>query len=123
MPICPNCEYEYVEGVKVCPDCGFNLVPDDEVVKAEDWSEDNWEVVYTSTQEYEIEMLKDNLESAGIVATILSQKDRNFPAPGDFSMVKLLVQKQDVDAALTYIEEYKRNTGDNLNRTTPDENV
>ncbi|HZW38845.1 MAG TPA: hypothetical protein VFF33_06055 [Ignavibacteriaceae bacterium] len=123
MPICPNCEYEYVEGVKVCPDCGYNLVPDDEVVKAENWSEDNWEVVYTSTQEYEIEMLKDNLESAGIVATILSQKDRNFPAPGDFSMVKLLVQKQDVDAALTYIEEYKRNTGDNLNRTTPDENV
>ena len=24
--ICPNCEYEYIESVKTCPDCGSELV-------------------------------------------------------------------------------------------------
>jgi hypothetical protein len=26
MPYCPNCRYEYKEGVKKCPDCGGTLV-------------------------------------------------------------------------------------------------
>jgi hypothetical protein len=26
MPFCPRCRYEYVEGVKRCPDCGSRLV-------------------------------------------------------------------------------------------------
>lgn len=108
MPICPNCEYEYVEGVTYCPDCQVKLVDESLYVKPEEWTEDNWEVVYTSSQEYEIEMLRDNLESAGIKATMLSQKDRNFPAPGDFSVVKLLVHKDNLKPALNYIQQVKR---------------
>ena len=26
MPFCPNCKYEYEEGVETCPDCGTALV-------------------------------------------------------------------------------------------------
>ena len=52
-------------------------------------------------------MLKDNLEGAGIPVTVLSQKDRNFPAPGDFSVIKLLVHKEDVHNALNFIEQVK----------------
>lgn len=107
MPVCPNCEYEYVEGVTICPDCGVNLVDDKYFVKPEDWTEDDWVVVYTSDQVYEIEMIKDNLESAGIEAAILSQKDRNFPTLGDLSVVKLLVRREDVNAALSFIQKIK----------------
>jgi hypothetical protein len=104
MPTCPNCNYEYVEGVTTCPDCGVNLVDESLLEKPEDWTEENWEVVFTSNKDYEVEMLKDNLESAGITATILNQQDRNFPAPGDFTVIKLLVKKEDVNAALEFIK-------------------
>ena len=105
MPVCPNCNYEYVEGITICPDCGTSLVDEKLFIKPEEWTEENWEVVYTSNMEYEIEMMKDNLESAGIQAAVLSQKDRNFPAPGDFSVVKLLVHKEDVQNALNFIQQ------------------
>jgi hypothetical protein len=100
MPVCPNCKYEYVEGIKVCPDCGTPLV--DELV------EDEWIVVYTSDKDYEIEMIKDELESADIEATILSQKDRNFPAPGDLAVIKLLVKKEDATTAAKFIDDLKK---------------
>ena len=112
MPICPKCDYEYVEGVTICPDCGTNLVDEKFFVKPEDWTEENWTVVYASGQEYEVDMLKDNLVGAGIEATILSQKDRNFPAPGDLSVVKLLVKKEDVQSALNFIEQIKNQSSE-----------
>lgn len=115
MPVCPNCEYEYVEGITICPDCGTRLVDDKYFVPPEEWTEENWEVVYTSGQEYDVEMLRDNLESAGIKTAMLSQKDRNFPAPGDFSLVKLYVRKEDVQAALNFIEQIKKEQTDNEN--------
>ncbi len=105
MPICPNCGYEYVEGVTICPDCETHLVDESLFVKPEDWTEDNWEVVFTSNKIYEVEMLKDNLESAGITATILNQQDRNFPSPGDFTVIKLLVRREDLSSALEFIKE------------------
>lgn len=111
MPVCPNCEYEYIEGITICPDCGTRLVDDEHFLPPEDWTEENWQVVYTSSQEYDVEMLRDNLESAGIKTSILSQKDRNFPAPGDFSLVKLFVRKEDVQAALNFIEQIKSEQG------------
>ncbi|HUX93355.1 MAG TPA: hypothetical protein VMV36_06060 [Ignavibacteriaceae bacterium] len=112
MPVCPNCSYEYVEGITICPDCGINLVDEKSFVKPEEWTEQNWEVVFTSDLEYEAEMMKDNLEGAGIHSAILSQADRSFPAPGDLSVVKLLVPKKDVQAALNFIEQLKNRPDD-----------
>ncbi len=112
MPVCPNCSYEYIEGITICPDCGINLVDEKSFVKPEEWTEQNWEVVFTSDLEYEAEMMKDNLEGAGIHSAILSQADRSFPAPGDLSVVKLLVPKKDVQAALNFIEQLKNRPDD-----------
>jgi len=107
MPVCPNCNYEYVEGIAICPDCNSPLVEENELQKFEELSEADWVLVYTSGDELEISMLKGLLESAGLKVNVLSQKDHNFPVPGDLSIVKLLVRKNDVIPALNYIQDVK----------------
>lgn len=99
MPFCPNCTYEYVEGIKKCPDCGTPLVK--ELIDHE------WVIVFTSDKDYEIKMMKDALESADIETNILSQKDSNFPVTGDLAVIKLLVKTDDASSALKFIEELK----------------
>ena len=105
MPICPNCEYEYIEGILICPDCNVALV--DELKNFNELSEDECVLVYTSFSVIDVEMLKENLESAGMSASILSQKDSSFPVPGDLSKVKLFVKKTDVSEALEFIQTVK----------------
>jgi len=116
MPVCPNCKYEYVEGVTMCPDCNTLLVDEVDLPTLDELSEDDWVLVYTSGSEVEVEMMKGLLESAGLEVSVLSQKDHNFPAPGDLSIVKLMVRKSDVQSALNYIQDTK--TGEN---ESPDE--
>lgn len=105
MAVCPNCKYEYVPGITICPDCNTPLVDASELKNYEELSEQDWALVYTAFSEIKIEMLKENLESAGIAASVLSQKDSSFPTPGDLSVVKLFVKKADVPEALEYIQE------------------
>ena len=110
MPICPNCKYEYIEGILICPDCNVALV--DELKNFNELSEDEWVLVYTSFSVIDVEMLKENLESAGMSASILSQKDSSFPVPGDLSKVKLFVKKADVSEALEFIQTVKSKSVD-----------
>jgi hypothetical protein len=110
MPVCPNCKYEYIEGIVICPDCNVALV--DELKNFQDLSEDEWVLVYTSFSVIDVEMLKENLESAGMSASVLSQKDSSFPAPGDLSTVKLFVKKADVPEALEFIQTIKSKSSD-----------
>lgn len=102
--ICPNCEYEYVESIKVCPDCKTYLIPVDEfegnLVHPSDWV-----TLFTCEQIYEAEMLKSNLDGAGIETLILNQKDRSLPLDGDLSVIKVLVRKSDADEAVSILED------------------
>jgi hypothetical protein len=107
MPICPNCKYEYIQGITICPDCNTKLVESLELDNFDELSEDDWALVYTSFSVIDVDMLQENLESAGIAASILSQKDSSFPAPGDLSTVKLFVKKSDVQEALEFIQAIK----------------
>ena len=105
MPICPNCNYEYYEGIAICPDCNSPLVDEESLNQYEELSEDEWVLVYTSGDELEVNMMKDILDSAGLGVNVLSQKDHNFPTPGDFSVVKLFVKKSDVLPAINFIRD------------------
>lgn len=108
MAVCPNCKYENVPGITICPDCNTPLVDASELKKYPELSEDDWVLVYTSFNFIEVDMLKENLESAGIPTSILSQKDSSFPAPGDLSVVKLFVKKTNVHEALEFIQDVVR---------------
>ena len=108
MAVCPNCKYEYVPGITICPDCNTPLVDASELKKYPELAEDDWVLVYTSFNFIEVDMLKENLESAGIPTSILSQKDSSFPAPGDLSVVKLFVKKTNVHEALEFIQDVVR---------------
>jgi len=116
MPVCPKCNYEYVEGIAICPDCNTPLVEEDELQKFEELSEKDWVLVYTSGNELEIGMLKGILESAGLEVNVLSQKDHNFPVPGDLSVVKLFVRKNDVQATLKYIQDTNSRQNDSADK-------
>ena len=96
--ICPNCEYEYIDGITTCADCGAALIEKDDyegnLVHHKDWV-----IVFTSGQYYEAEMVKANLEGADIESLILRQDDRSYPAVGNLQVVKLLVHKNDAEEA------------------------
>lgn len=102
--ICPNCEYEYVDGIEICPDCNEKLITEEEF-EGNLLNPKDWIIVYTCSEDYEAEMLKTNLESANIEVLLLSQKDSSFPATGDLSIIKLLVKKTEVTDALEIIND------------------
>ena len=108
--ICPVCEYEYIDGIEKCPDCNTMLIPKDDfeghLVNPADWI-----IVYTCDESYEAEMLKANLESVNIETQILSQKDRNYPSVGNFSVIKVLVKKSDQQSALEIIDDINKRNG------------
>lgn len=102
--ICPNCEYEYVEGIKICADCQTELIPVEEF-EGKLLHPSDWLIIYTCADPLEAEMLKANLEGAEIEAIVISQKDRSYPTVGNLSVVKLLVKKSDADEALEIIQD------------------
>lgn len=112
MPICPKCEYEYVDGISVCPDCGETLI-DEASFKEHLIEPEDWEVVYTCEQSYEAEMLKANLDGAGIESLIMPITDRNFPSPGNFLVVKLFVRKNQLQEAAQIIQDINYKNSEN----------
>lgn len=102
MPYCPDCKTEYETGIETCADCGAYLV--DELSEEHHLESKDLELVYTCSELIEAEMIKANLESIELNVTLLVQKDQNFPAVGDFAIIKLFVPKEQAEAARNYIE-------------------
>jgi hypothetical protein len=53
---------------------------------------EGWAQVYTTSDDLEASLIRDNLQSEGIDAEVLSQRDRSFAVDlGDLSPVRVLV--------------------------------
>jgi hypothetical protein len=103
MKICPECGAEYENSVQVCSDCNVELITKSEYEKL-NMKYSDWEEVFSSPHLYEAEMVKTNLESAGIDAVIFDQKDSSFPLGGELGEIKVLVPQDKVEEALLIIE-------------------
>ncbi|NLT52266.1 MAG: hypothetical protein GXX85_15285 [Ignavibacteria bacterium] len=93
--ICPKCEYEYVDGIKICPDCGTDLI-DKQDFEGNLVTPEDWKIIYTTSEIYIADMIKANLEGAEIECMIIPQKDSSFPAVGNLAVIKILVQDKDI---------------------------
>lgn len=103
MKYCPECTCEYENSIEKCADCGILLVNELPVSEVQELQESDLTLVYRCDQLYKAQMIKSNLESAGIESYILSQKESSFPGVGDLAVIKLYVINKDAETALEFI--------------------
>lgn len=68
---------------------------------------EGWAQVYSTTREFEAQLLRENLRAEGVDAHIFSQRDKMFPVDlGDLSIVRLLVPVWEYEQARQVIQEH-----------------
>ncbi len=96
-------------GTPVCRDCsnckkGKVFCDKDEHVKIHQ----DWAVVFTAAAEYEAEMVKANLEVAGIKALVFSQVDHTYFIPmSRLTIVNVMVPKEKLAKATEVLKRLK----------------
>lgn len=78
MAFCPNCRFEYKQGIAVCPDCGEKLVEslDEENTHSSGSSheqEKDWVTIGRLTSQHYADLLVEALKSKDIPAVVLSK--------------------------------------------------
>ncbi len=92
-------------GKLVCDECavrkyGRIFCDNDEHVKMMS----DWVVAFTTGTQYEAQMIKANLEGAGIPTMVFSQSDRMYyTTVGDLAVTEVMVPKQMLDDARQYL--------------------
>ncbi len=86
MPYCPQCRFEYKEGVKKCPDCGASLV--DKSEEEEPTQAMEYVPLRTLPSRLYAQMVQEALQKEGIPSLIKSDDIAiTFPSHGTTSAV------------------------------------
>lgn len=104
MPFCPKCGYEYLEGVKECPECHEALVPE---LSAP--ADDPLVPVYEAPDEVMEVMVRELLEDAGIASSV-QPVGHDSAFDGALSFVRgnrVLVLASEAEEARRLISEYE----------------
>lgn len=76
---------------------------------------EGWAQIYTTSDNIEADLIKENLESEGVNAAVLSQKDRSFNVDlGDLSPVRILVPAYEYEDAVRVLDAHKDFRGEVL---------
>jgi hypothetical protein len=76
---------------------------------------EGWAQIYTTSDNIEADLIKENLTSEGLTAEVLSQKDRSFNVDmGDLSPVRILVPAYEYDEAKRLLDAHKDGRGEVL---------
>ena len=101
-------------GRAMCEGCGSG---DSMALLCEDHADvtviQGWAQIYTTTSEFEAQLLRDNLAAEGLEVRIYSQKDRIFSVDlGELSIVRLLIPAWEHDRAAEVIRAHMDQSGE-----------
>ena len=66
----------------------------------------DWIAVFTTSTDYEADLVRDRLDDAGVAAVVLTQRDHAFNLNvGDMAAVLVMVQPENVEAARAVLDE------------------
>ena len=110
MPWCPKCGLEYIERVKVCPDCELPLRDSPVLEDAKPYlDEEGWVAVVELNDVHEAEIVVGLLESKGINAMARDHLGALRNLYGGFSFfgekIAVYVPKEDAEWAASIIRD------------------
>ncbi len=110
---CPNCTYEYKEGIKVCPDCGIDLV--DNLPPEDEGADPNLETAELTDvdNDMEADAIRAMLDEEGIYSFLKTNllPHSNVILAGIFGKQKygtIIINKEDLEKAKEVLEDYKK---------------
>ncbi len=66
--------------------------------------DDNWEIVYNTSEQYLAEMAQQMLRDNGIEAVVMDKKDSAYPMIGH---IEVMVEKENLSAAEKLIKKFQ----------------
>jgi hypothetical protein len=109
---CPNCTYEYEKGIKVCPDCGLDLV---DALPAEAEGTPNLETAELADvdDDMQADVIRGMLDEQGIYSFLRTNilPHSTLILAGMFGKKKygtIIINKEDLEKAKEVLEDYKK---------------
>ena len=116
MRYCPNCEVEYMDSVKECPDCKVQTLSEEEWQKVLDVEEEyrkkakNFVKIKIAPNQFYGEMVKEVLEREGIPTILRVYRDTAYAGIFEYQMGwgAILVPRELAEKAIKLIEQFEK---------------